>query len=230
MGITTSTLNDDFHRGSLRARLIAPLAGTTPGRLSGWSRREILRASFVAGRRGVPRLYSWIDYQKARALVALLEQGISNRRLAKQIAALDAEVEEWWKLPLLAYQNFAIVPRADSLGYTIVEKQGAADDFIRAAPFDARDISPNEAALAREVILALRDEGPLGRLSKFRDQVTMDPRVQDGQPVIVGRRIETGLLQKLHEWGATADELTDRFRLTNEQVDAALEFERAIAA
>ena len=121
-------------------------------------------------------------------------------------------------------------PAAGLLGYTIVEKQGTADDFIRAAPLAARDVSPAEAELAHGVILALRNEGPLGRLSEFRDHVTMDPRVQDGHPVIVGRRIETAMLHNLHEWGATADELTDRFRLTREQVGAALEFELAIAA
>ena len=159
---------DVFYRGALRARLVAPLAGTTPNQLAAWHRRSILTSSFIKGRRGVPRLYSWIDYQKARALVALIEQGIQRRRLGPQIAALDAEVDEWWKLSLLAYSNYVIVPRDDAPGYTIIEKQGAMDDLIRDAPLRAEDVSADDAKLAIEVIRVLRAEGPLGRLAEYR--------------------------------------------------------------
>ena len=230
MSAVTAARPDVFHRGALRGKLVAPLAGTSPNRLARWNQREILKASFIRGRRGVPRLYSWVDYQKARALVALLEQGVPNRGLSQQIAVLDAEVEDWWKLPLLAYQGYVIVPRGDELGYTIVEKQGAADDFIRNAPLVAHDVSEIDATMAVEIVRALRDEGPLGRLSEFDQYVTMDPRIQDGQPIIRGRRIETGMLQKLNEWGADTIEMADRFQLTPEQIEAAIAFEQALAA
>ena len=219
-----------FYRGALRARLVAPLAGTTPNQLAAWHRRSILTSSFIKGRRGVPRLYSWIDYQKARALVALIEQGIQRPRLGPQIAALDAEVDEWWKLPLLAYSNYVIVPRDDAPGYTIVEKQGAMDDLIRDAPLRSEDVSADDAELAIDVIRVLRAEGPLGRLAEYREFIDMDPRIQDGHPIVSGRRIETGMLAKLSEWGRSRDELADRFDLATQQVEAALAFEQALAA
>ena len=58
----------------------------------------------------------------------------------------------------------------------------------------------------------------------------MDPRMQDGHPVVSGRRIETGMLAKLSEWGRGSDELADRFELAAQRVEAALAFERALAA
>ena len=227
---TDSTRLDAYHYGALRGKLIATLAGTSPNRLASWSRRGLLEASFIKGRRGVPRLYSWVDYQKARAMVALLEQGVSAQRLGQQIAVLDEEVNGWWKLPLLAFQGHVIVPNDDGLGYTIVEKQGAADKFIRDALLVPRDIASDDVTLAIEIAHALRDEGPLGRLSEFDQYVTMDPKIQDGHPIIRGRRIETGMLLKLHEWGSSVSEMADRFTLTFEQVQAAIAFEDAIAA
>ena len=103
----------------------------------------------------MPRLYSWIDYQKARALVTLIERGIDRRRLGPQIAALDAEVDGWWKLPLLAYSNYVIVPRDRAPGCTIIEKQGAMVDLIRDAPLRAEGVSADDAMLATEVIRVL---------------------------------------------------------------------------
>ena len=166
---------DVFYRGALRARLVAPLAGTTANQLAAWHRRSILTSSFIKGRRGVPRLYSWIDYQKARALVALIEQGIQRPRLGPQIAALDAEVDEWWKLPLLAYSNYVIVPRDDAPGYTIIEKQGAMDDLIRDAPLRSEDVSADDAELAIDVIRVLRAEGPWGDSPSIESSSTWIP-------------------------------------------------------
>ena len=96
------------------------------------------------------------------------------------------------------------------------------DEFIRDAPLRAEGISTGDAELAIEVIRVLRAEGPLGRLAEYREFIDMDPRIQDGHPVVSGRRIETDMLAKLSEWGRSPDELADRFDLATQAVEAAL--------
>ena len=230
MTTLAAVLPDVFHYRALRGKLVAPLVGVSSNQLAGWRRRGLLESSSAGGRRGRPRLYSWVDYQRARALCALLERGVPNRQLAESIAALDATAEDWWKLALSEFQDNVIVPRGDGRSYAVVEKQRAADRCIcEAGPIERR-IVDSGAALALDVICALRRQGPLGRLCEFGEHVNMDPHIQEGNPVIRGRRIETEMLHTLHEWGGTADELADRFTLTREQVEAAIAFEQALAS
>ena len=230
MTTLAAVLPDVFHYRALRGKLVAPLVGVSSNQLAGWRRRGLLESSSAGGRRGKPRLYSWVDYQRARALCALLERGVLNRQLAGSIAALDATVEDWWKLALSEFQDNVIVPRDDGRSYAVVEKQRAADRCICEANPIERRIADSGAALALDVICALRRQGPLGRLCEFGEHVNMDPHIQEGNPVIRGRRIETEMLGILHEWGSTPDELAERFDLTRQQAEAAIAFELALAS
>lgn len=230
MTTLAAVLPDVFHYRALRGKLVAPLVGVSSNQLAGWRRRGLLESPSAGGRRGKPRLYSWVDYQKARALCALLERGVPNRKLAESIAMLDATVEDWWKLSLSEFQDNVIVPRGDGRGYAVVEKQRAADRCICEADPTGRRIADSGAALALDVICALRRQGPLGRLCEFSEHVNMDPHIQEGDPTIRGRRIETEMLGILHEWGSTPDELAERFDLTRRQAEAAIAFELALAS
>ena len=220
---------DVFHGRALPGKLVAPLAGASPSQLAGWARREALESPYRKVQPGRRRLYSWVDYQKARALVALRERGVSNRRLAEQAAQLDARIEDWWKVSLSEYRDSAITRRADAEGYTIADSpQAAGDCLCEAAQANGRIDA--DAELALDVVCALRRQGPLGRLCEFSEHVNMDPRIQDGYPVVRARRIETEMLYILSEWGSTVDELAERFRLTTDQTKAAIAFERARAS
>ena len=220
---------DVFHGRALPGKLVAPLAGASPNQLAGWARREVLESPYRKVQPGRRRLYSWVDYQKARALVALRERGVSSRRLAEQVAQLDARIENWWKVSLGEYRDSAITRRADAAGYTIADDpQAAGDCFCEAAQAVGRINA--DAELALDVVCALRRQGPLGRLCEFSEHVNMDPRIQDGYPVVRGRRIETEMLYVLSEWGSTVDELAERFRLATDQAKAAIAFERARAS
>ncbi len=230
MGAVDIARPDVFYGCALRGSLVASLSGAARHQLAGWARREVLESPYRKGQRGRPRLYSWVDYQKARALVALREQGVPNRRLGEQVAELDAQVEGWWTVSLGEYHDRAITKRADAAGYTITNGQEAADDCICEGRRATGHGNDHDAELALEVVCALHRQGPLGRLCEFSEHVNMDPRVQDGYPVVRGRRIETEMLYILSDWGSTADELAERFLLTTDQVEAALAFERALAS
>lgn len=229
MAAPTAARPDVFHGRALPGKLVAPLAGASPNQLAGWARREVLESPYRKARPGRRRLYSWVDYQKARALVALRERGVSNRRLAEQVAQLDVRIEDWWKVSLGEYRGNAITRRTDTTGYTIADgPQAAGDCLCEAAQANGRIDA--EAELALDVVCALRRQGPLGRLCEFSEHVNMDPRIQDGYPVVRGRRIETEMLYILSEWGSTVDELAERFLLTTDQTKAAIAFERARAS
>lgn len=229
MAAPTAARPDVFHGRALPGKLVAPLAGASPSQLAGWARREVLESPYRKARPGRRRLYSWVDYQKARALVALRERGVSNRRLAEQVAQLDVRIEDWWKVSLGEYRDNAITRRADAAGYTIADDPQAAGDYLCEAA-QANGRIDAEAELALDVVCALRRQGPLGRLCEFSEHVNMDPRIQDGYPVVRGRRIETEMLYILSEWGSTVDELAERFLLTTDQTKAAIAFERARAS
>ena len=220
---------DVFYGRALRGKLVASLADASPSQLAGWARREVLESPYRKVRPGRRRLYSWVDYQKARALVALRERGVSNRRLGEQVAQLDAQIEDWWKVSLSEYGDNAIIRRADAAGYTIADGEHATDDCLCEAG-RANGRIDADAELALDIVCALRRQGPLGRLCEFSEHVNMDPRIQDGYPVVRGRRIETEMLYILSEWDRTTEHLAERFLLTPEQVEAAVAFERALAS
>lgn len=220
---------DVFYGRALRGKLVASLAGVSPTQLAGWARREVLESPYRKVRPGRRRLYSWVDYQKARALAALRERGVSNRRLGEQVAQLDAQIEDWWKVSLSEFGANAIIRRADAAGYTIAAGEHATGDCL-CETGRANGRVDADAELALDIVCALRRQGPLGRLCEFSEHVNMDPRIQDGYPVVRGRRIETEMLYILSDWGSTVDELAERFQLTSEQVKAAIAFERARGA
>ena len=61
------------------------------------------------GRRGVRRLYSWVDYTKARAAVKLLDMGLPNLRLRTNILWLEQHLPTWYEIPLIAFAGSVIV-------------------------------------------------------------------------------------------------------------------------
>ena len=224
--MTTSAESIDialFQRGALRAQIVAHLSGVTSRQLRYWHSTDVLTATVTPGRRGIPRLYSWIEYSKARAAQKLLSMGISARRLRPNIEWLEEHVPRWYTLPLIAYSETVII-RADDGGpaFTVGEvRQWAEADLIESAPLAVR---------IREVLAEMEREGPLGVLSEYRDVVEMDPRIRAGVPVVRGTRIETEFLSRLTHCGQKAEDIAFRFDLDPHQVKRVLQFETAIAA
>lgn len=59
--------------------------------------------------------------------------------------------------------------------------------------------------------------------------VVIDPEIQFGAPTIEGTRVETEAIWSLHEAGETASALAEMYRLSPEQVSAAIDWERTVA-
>ena len=68
-------------KGVLPTSIVTRLTGVSAARLLRWRRLGLIRASVVNGRRGVPIVYSWADYQRIRAVAALVRAGVSPSAL-----------------------------------------------------------------------------------------------------------------------------------------------------
>lgn len=216
---------------TLRSRVVSRLSGASVGQLSRWCGNGLLQPTSLGEGRGSLRLYSWIDYCKARAAQRLLDEGLSRSRLRQNLIRLDEEIEDWFCLPLLAYQSHVIVPKDHGVGFTIIEKQSAMEDFIRAAPRRTLSAEHSEEEPLLKLAMTLQSEGALGRLQAYGDVITMDPKVCGGYPVVTGTRLETGHLAAIHEKGfQSTEEIAERYALAVTQVHAAVEFERELAA
>ncbi len=183
----------------------------------------------MPGRRGVRRLYSWIDYSKARAAIKLLRMGLPSAHLRANIDWLEVNVPDWYEVPLTAFEGRVLVPSAHpGVGYAAEEgRQGAAVDLIEAAPLDATAVA---TPMLEDVLDEFRREGPLGVLAAYGDAVDMDPRIRGGTPVVRGSRIETGFLAALNERQPDIAVIALQFELKISQVERVLEFELAIAS
>ncbi len=224
--MATATESSDialFQRGALRAQLVAHLSGVTSRQLRYWHSTDVLAATVTPGRRGIPRLYSWIEYSKARAARKLLNMGISGRRLRPSIEWLEEHVPLWYTLPLIAYSETVILrPENGGPAFTVGQvRQRVEADLIESAQLASR---------IQEALAEMEDEGPLGVLPEYRDVVDMDPRIRAGAPIVRGTRIETELLARLAGYREQDEDIAARFDLDADQVERALQFETAIAA
>ncbi len=217
--------------GALRSHLVAQLAGTSASQLSRWHRTAVISATVLPGGRGHRRLYSWIEYSKVRAAVKLLEQRLSPHHLRSNLRKLDEEIAGWYRLPLLAYRSHVVVPASDGYGFTILEKQGVMSDFVDAADTGPVPVGRDMIDHALQVVRELQAEGPLGKLRDFGEHITLDPEINQGSPILIGTRLETAHLAAIRAKGfQTVSEIAERYRLEMTQVEAAIEFERALAA
>ena len=82
-------------KGVLPTSIVTRLSGVTAARLLRWRRLGLIRASVVNGRRGVPIVYSWDDYQRIRAIAALVRAGVSPSALSGAVEVLDQDAPNW---------------------------------------------------------------------------------------------------------------------------------------
>ena len=215
---------EPFRRGVLPSRLVSRLSGATTRQLGYWHTANRLTAT-VGGGRGVGRLYSWIEYSKARATIKLLRMGLPHADLRRNIDWIEAHLPRWYEIPLAGRNEGVASPQGG----------GIACDARAMGSWIARNLEDDRAstiegdALAR-MIEAIDLEGPLGMLAEYGDVVNMDPAVLGGVPVMRGTRIETGLLAAAWHRERDAGALAARFDVDSWRVKRVLEFEMALTA
>ncbi len=223
MTIETSPRVSQAHIAGLRTRLISRLTGLTVPRLRYWHESGLLEASLRGGRRGVPRLYNWVDYLRLQLATHLNEEGVPTARIRRAVEFLDRHFDEWWLLtdPLSADDRkhvlADVVPDASPL------VADGAGQFIVEWPADSRDLGrATERALSE-----IGSRGSLCMLSEFRDAVFMSPRVNLAQPTVVGTALETQFVAGMA--GAMSPQSAAKtFRVDIRLVRRAISFEDAL--
>lgn len=196
--------------GAIRSRTVAKLTGVSLDQLQYWHETQFIQAHVVPGARGYPRLYAWVDYLKVRAARKLLAQGIPTATIRAAFAYLDQQVPEWHRLPLYAHAGRVLIERDDILVTADAGRQVALPSL-------------------RDVLRQIAEEGPLGELRRFSDDVDMNPAIVAGNPVVKGTRLETQFVASLAGHGMAIDSIAKVYRLTPEQVVSAIEFQKAAA-
>ena len=212
------------HIAGLRTRLISRLTGLSVPRLRYWHRSGLLEATLRGGRRGTPRLYSWVDYIRLQLASRLDAQDVPARRIRHAIDFLDEHFDEWWLLtdPLSADSRrhvlAEVVPGATPL---LADAAGQHAMIWQQAPSAFADAT-------RHALADIASDGSLCKLSDFRDSVFMSPQVNLAQPSVCGTALETRFVFRMvRDMGA--DAVAETFVLEPHQVERAIEFEEALA-
>ena len=221
-----------YWSGTLPTRVVRRLSGASPGQLRSWHQRGTVAASVSPGGRGRPRLYGWIDYCKARAAVKLLDRGVARSLLHAELRRLDADITDWVLAPLSAYRDHLFAPNAAGDGYLLCEPPPADERRVgESEPPYA--VSHEEGGCARLLSVAqeLQAEGSLGLLCGFGEFIHIHPGIFGGAPVLIGTRLETALLSTMYTGaGEGAAWIAEMYEIAVERVEAAVEFEKALAA
>ena len=212
------------HLAGLRSRLVSKLTGLTPHQLKYWRGSELLEASLRPGGRGVPRLYSWVDYLRLRLAAQLKSQDVPTNRIREAVVFLDANFEDWFLLPdpVHASEQRHVLADVGPGSHPLLADQ--AGQHVLVWPNDLSDLrAPTMSALE-----AIAEQGPLGRLHSFDDAVLMDPRVNVAQPTVRGTALETRFVSLMCQ-DIGEDSFAALYRLPPEVIKRAQAFERAVA-
>lgn len=220
--VPAAELSELFWEGCVSTRMVSALSGVSRARLGRWRRDGILSPTYPATRPGEPHTYTWLECCKARAAAKLLTRGLPLRELSAVLTRIDAEVPQWERALLLPITDGRLTPGDCSAGSEAITALQA-----RTAGCSAGD----EAKLITDVLTELVAEGPLGALSAYGRYVTIHPLWLANEPVLTGTRLETTLLAAICAKGfQSLREVAERYQITVEQVQSAVEFEKALAA
>ena len=231
--MTAETIPTLHNVAALRSTLVGRLVGVAPSSLQYWHETALQPAHVRAGRRGVPRLYSWADYHRLRLIGRLLAAGLPLNMIREAIDYLERTIPEWSLLTLVRYAG-QVPPHSGSgdthLGIEVASHTAIADaagqmTYLRNLLNGAEW---KEGRSIAQSVSAVIDEGPLSRLNRFDDAVAMTPDINVGLPTLRGTRLETGFLRGLVK-RMSIDAVAALYDLPRGQLARAMEFEEAAA-
>ncbi len=219
---------DLYLLGSLRSKLVAKLTGLSVRTLQSWHSTDLQTATREPGRRGTPRYYSWVDYQRLCVVSSLREQGVPTRRIRDAIPKLDDLFPGWWELSLSAYHGRVLGSLADihvvvRNGFdTLVDVPGGQMTF--------RDWLEREAQQVEEGVTNslydLRERGSLFRKDAFKESIVMRPDLNAAQPTVRNSSLETYFVSELVK-EFDVDYVSENYRLDRSLIVRAVAFEAA---
>ncbi len=216
---------------ALRSRLVSHLTGLSASQLQRWHATSLQEAHREAGQRGVPRLYSWVDYRRLCVISSLLEQDVPTKRIRVAIAFLDELFPGWHNLGVT--RTDARIPNTRSTIHVLVQAPGV-DAIADGAGQLTMSQLERELELAqeplRQSVSNLVDCGPLFRLSRYSDAVTMDPHLNVGLPTVKGTRLETAFIAGMvADYCGSVERVAKIYRIAPAVIGRALEFQEAAA-
>jgi len=221
--------------GSMPSRLVCGLTGATMEQLRRWRRSGVVSATALPPRRGAPCAYRWEEYRRARLAALLLIHGLESRHLRRVLDEYCDVIPPNLELPTTVAGQRAIVKPADGPSHTAERnRQGAAFDFVSAAPLDEATIAERLGAELPEelssfaLLKEFSNRWPLGQLHEYADIVDVRPNVLGGSPTLKGSRLETAALAALAQAGEKVATIAATYELTRSTVERVLAFERSL--
>jgi len=221
------TMESVIMRGAYTADRASALAGVPKSTLHYWARNDILVPSISADR---VRLWSWADLVGGRAIYWLRHPGAAEsrtpsgmaevRRLLRYVLAQTAELGE--ALTQLDTQLF-------------VDRNGKV--FLAHGPSDMR------RPLGSDASMTVHRPAVINALSEFRmNAETLGPDLRQprphlriipgklgGEPHVADTRIETSVIQALHQRDLSIDSIVQLYPdLTPHQIEEAIELEEQL--
>ena len=208
----------------LRGRLISRLTGLSVPQLRHWHDSGLIEATLRAGQRGVPRLYSWVDYLRIQLASRLHDEGVPTPRIRQAVDFLDRNFEDWYLLPDPLTADIKRHVLADVIADATPVLADAAGQHIIVWPEQDRDLGEaTDRALA-----VIASQGSLCMLTHFSDSVYMSPQVNLAQPSVMGTALETRFVARMAE-NIGRREVASAYSLVEKSVRRSIEFEEAVA-
>jgi uncharacterized protein (DUF433 family) len=198
--------------GHYTADEAARLVGVSPRRLSRWASYGILPHVSTN-----PSVYSYADVGEAILAHYLINLGWRPHHIRSLVERLR---QKWGQWPLAAAP-------LEHDGKLVVIKDG--DDLVIDAIDRIEHTLLHETLHLEAVRRALRRGGWVS-LPETREHIEVDPNIHSGQPVVTGSRIPTAMVVEVADEPGGREILREDYGLTDEEIDAAIEYEEAVAA
>jgi uncharacterized protein (DUF433 family) len=199
--------------GYYTAADVARLSGLSHQRVSRWAREGIIRHSISTR----PNIYSYADVGEAILAHYLFDQGKPPRKIRMLVEHLREEYGEW---PLAA----APLEHDGQLCVIWDEER----EMYVSADIPGHDVMGKTLLDLKEIRQALSRGGWVS-LKNPRLHIEIDPERLSGEPVIKGRRLSTQRVASLAAEPEGRRELEEDFRLSGDEIDDAVGYERDIA-
>jgi uncharacterized protein (DUF433 family) len=198
--------------GHYSAAEVGRLAGVSARRVGQWARYGIIPS--VSSK---PRVYSYADAGEAVLVRYLIGLGYKPRDVRTIVEQLRTKYGEWPLASAPLEHDGKLLVIKDSRGvYVSVQRPG--HDVIAGTLIDLKAV---RAALER---------GGWVSVDTQRDYIEVDPERLSGRPTIRGRRIATEVVADLAQRAEGREILLDDFGLSEDEIEAAVNYEADVRA